>query len=451
MIPLPCRLVIALAARIVPRSKRAAWIKEWLAELSHKAQAGTDPRDLFSCAWGAFRDAKWHFNTERKRRGFDLFRRPLRTEIGFLLAAILITAFAGGLNRPTLPLSNASRLVAVNHRVHFPGARASTFSRKYAALVRLEAQTLQDIAVYRGIRSPTLGMLVSRNMLSVLGSKPMLGRDFTDRDDNSATILAYDFWRTRFHSDSSIVGKQVVIDQKTFTVAGVMTRDFWFVSDRIRFFALLDRSNAPVGFVGLLAPGETVASAGSELRRIAGEVEGLWITEGLQTEPLIDDERGQELAFGGAVAFAGALLGMAFVLIKRLGGLRYSTLLGARLAAVISGLALLRISVGALLAGHGPALSTTSLFSIWIFLLICFAALWLLIVDHRGRCPQCFARLRMPAPIGVWSSSIFDQPSTEYMCPAGHGALVIAGTGNAHDHWTVLDESWRDLFVHTDD
>ena len=451
MIPLPCQFAIAIAACILPRSKRAEWKREWRAELRHKAQAGAGSQELFSCAWGGFRDAAWILKTERKRRGFDLFRKPLRTEIAFLSAAIVITAFSGGLNQPTLPLSNASRLVSVNHRMHFSGARASTFSRRYAALVRLEAQTLEDIVVYRGIRNPTLGMLVSRNMLSILGSKPMLGRDFTDADTSSTAILSHEFWRTRFHSDSSIIGKAVVIDQKSYTVAGVMPRQFWFVSDRIRFFAPPDQSSLPVGFVGLLAPGETVASAESELRRIAGEVESLWIAEGLKTEPLIEDARSRELAFGGIVGLTGALLGMAFVLIRRLGGVRYSALLGARLAAVLLGLALLRIAITAVIAPRGPAFSTTSLFSVWIFLLICFAAMWLLIVDHRGRCLQCFAQLRMPAPIGVWSSSIFDQPSTEYVCPAGHGALVIAGTGNASDHWTVLDESWRDLFVHTEE
>ncbi len=452
MIPLPCQFVIAVAAWIVPKSKRAEWKQEWRAELWHKAQSGADWRELLCCAWGAFRDAAWILESERKRRGFDVFRKPLRTEVAFLVAAFLLAGISGGLNAPKLPFSNAARLITVNHPVHFAGARDSMFQRKYVALVRLQSQSLQDMLVYRAFRDKNLGMLVSRNMLSVLGSEPMLGRGFIDGDADSTAILSEEFWRTRFQSDRAVINTSVLIDARPYTVIGVMPRRFWFISDRVRFYAPLDRLNVPVGFVGLLAAGETVSSAEDELRRIAGEVENPLVAEGLEAKPMLQDPRPQELAFAAIVALAGALLGMAFLLIKRLGGLRYWLVLGARLTAVLLALGLLRIFLLALGSSNGSTSYTTySLVSVWIYLLICFAAMCLLIIDHRGRCLQCFVKLRMPAPIGVWSSSILDQPITEYVCPAGHGALVVAGTGDAPDHWTVLDETWQDLFAHTED
>ena len=452
MIPLPCQFVIAVAAWIVPKSKRTEWKLEWRAELWHKARAGAEWQDLLRCAWGAFRDAAWLLKSERKRRGFDLFRKPLRTEIAFLLTALLLAGFSGGLTEPKLPFSNAARLITVNHPVHFAGARDSMFRRKYVALVRLQSQSLQDILVYRAFRDKNLGMLVSRNMLSVLGSQPILGRGFTVDDADSTAILSEEFWRTRFHSDPAIINTSVLINERPYTVIGVMPRRFWFISDRVRFYAPLDRLNMPVGLVGMLAPGETVSSAEAELRRIAGEVENPLVAEGLEVQPMLQDPRQQELAFAAIVAFAGALLGMAFLLIKRLGGLRYWLVLGARLAAVLLALGLLRISLLAVGSSNGSTSYTAySLVSVWIYLLICFAAMCLLIIDHRGRCLRCFAKLRMPAPMGVWSSSILDQPITEYVCPAGHGALIVAGTGDAPDHWTVLDKSWQDLFAHTED
>ena len=452
MIPLPCRFVIAVAAWIVPKSKRTEWKLEWRAELWHKARAGAGWQDLLRCAWGAFRDAAWLLKSERKRRGFDLFRTPLRTEAAFLLTALLLAGFSGGLNAPKLPFSNAARLITVNHPVHFAGARDSMFRRQYVAMVRLRAQSIQEVLVYRGLDDKNLAMLVSRNVLSVLGSQRMLGRGFTGEDADSTAILSEEFWRTRFHSDPAIINKVVTIDDRPYTVIGVMSRRFCFISDRVRFYAPLDWLNLPVGFVGLLAPGQTVSSAQDELRRIAGEVELPLVAEGLEAQPMLQDARQQELTFAAIVALGGALLGMAFLLIRRLGDARYGLVLGARLTAVLLALGLLRISLLALESSQGSNLyAAYSLISVWVYLLICFAAMCLLIIDHRGRCLRCFAKLRMPAPIGVWSSSILDRPITEYVCPAGHGALIVAGTGDAPDHWTVLDKSWQDLFAHTED
>ena|SRR5947209_7473813 len=452
MTPLPCRILIAIAACIVPRSKRSEWKREWDAELWHKAQAGTGLSELLRCAWGAFRDAAWLLESERKRRGFDLFRKPLCTELAFLIAALLLAGFSGALNAPKLPFTNAGRLIAVTYPMRFPGASDSMFERKYVALARLESQTLEDIVLYRTEHGGNPRLFVTRNFLSVLGAKPLLGRTFNEADPDTAAILSERFWRERYRADPGIVGAAVTLDGTRYRVIGVMPRQFWFVSEKMRYYAALERSPQPVGMVGLLTPRETVHSAQAELRRIAGEVESPWIADGLEAQPILQDPRPQALAFGAGVAFAGALLGIAFLAWKRLGGGRYWLFLGARIGAVLLGFGFLRMWALSLGTGHGPGrYSAFSLFSVWIFPLLCFAAMCLLIIDHRARCLMCFARLRMPAPIGVWSSQILDQPVTEYMCPAGHGALVVAGTGNAPDHWMVLDETWQDLFAHTEE
>jgi MacB-like periplasmic core domain len=446
MIPLPCRLIIAAAAWIVPKPKRTEWKQEWHAELWHRAEAGTAFRDLFDCACGAFRDATWFLQNERKRHGFDLFRRPLRTELAFLLAALLICALSGALTPPKSRYANAKRLVAVNHASGFAGGRDSMFRGKYVALVRLETETLEDLTIYRVLRERTPGLLVSRNFLAMFGASPLLGRGFNEHDPENVAILSEDFWRTWFHADPRVIGASEGINGKQYTIIGVMPRQFWFLSDKLRFYAPLEQSKETVGFVGLLAPGQTVQSAQSELCSISGEVDSRWASKRIEAQPLVRDPRMPELLFGAIAALACALLGIGFIAIKRMGGPRYCLLLGARVATVLGGLGLLRMVE---LRLTGPYTAYT-LFHVWIYLLICFAATCLLIIDHRGRCLVCLAKLRMPAPIGVWSSQILDQPVTEYVCPAGHGALVVAGTGDAPDHWTVLDETWQDLFAHTE-
>lgn len=446
MIPLSCRLIIVAAAWIVPKRKRTEWKQEWYAELWHRAEAGTEPRALFHCARGAFRDAIWFLQNERKRHGFDLFRCPLRTELAFLIVAVLISALCGALTPPKSIYGNAGRLVAVNHSSGFAGGRDSMFQRRYVALVRLETEFLEDLVVYRALREQTPGVLVSRNFLSMFGASPLLGRDFDQRDPANVAILSEDFWRTRFHSDPRVIGASERINDRQYTIIGVMPRAFWFLSNKLRFYAPLDQSTTTVGFVGLLAPGQSVQSADSELGRIASEVDSRWVSEAIEARPLVKDSRWPEMLFGAIAALACALVGIAFLAIKRLGGPRHALLLGARVAIVLFGLGFLRLAELALTRPY----NAYSLFHVWIYLLICFAATCLLVIDHRGRCQVCLAKLRMPAPIGVYSSQILDQPVTEYVCPAGHGALVIAGTGNAPDHWTVLDETWQDLFAHTE-
>ncbi len=71
--------------------------------------------------------------------------------------------------------------------------------------------------------------------------------------------------------------------------------------------------------------------------------------------------------------------------------------------------------------------------------------LWCL-ADQRLRCPVCLRRLSLPTSFGSWAS-VFDPPSTEMFCEAGHGTLnVAARAGAMPDQWTPLDSSWRDLF-----
>ncbi|PYY01122.1 MAG: hypothetical protein DMG63_04065, partial [Acidobacteria bacterium] len=73
------------------------------------------------------------------------------------------------------------------------------------------AKSAGDSAQLRG------ALLVSGNFFQVLGIKPELGRGFLPEEDavagrNPVAVLAYDFWRTEFSSDPSIVGRTIRIN-----------------------------------------------------------------------------------------------------------------------------------------------------------------------------------------------------------------------------------------------
>jgi predicted permease len=73
--------------------------------------------------------------------------------------------------------------------------------------------------------------LVSGSYFPVLGVTAAIGRTLTPDDDrvpggHPVAMLGYSFWQSRFSSDRSIVGRQIVLNGYTFTVVGVSQAGF---------------------------------------------------------------------------------------------------------------------------------------------------------------------------------------------------------------------------------
>lgn len=79
------------------------------------------------------------------------------------------------------------------------------------------------------------GRLVSGGFLTTLGVSPHLGRDLTFEDDKPgaapATILSYSFWNRRFGRDPNIIGKQLTLNNQSYTVVGITPAEFHFGQD----------------------------------------------------------------------------------------------------------------------------------------------------------------------------------------------------------------------------
>lgn len=71
---------------------------------------------------------------------------------------------------------------------------------------------------------------VGDGFFRVLGITPQLGREFTPQEDRSAAapvaILSNALWKSDFHSDPGILGRQILLRGEPFTVVGVMPPDF---------------------------------------------------------------------------------------------------------------------------------------------------------------------------------------------------------------------------------
>jgi predicted permease len=74
------------------------------------------------------------------------------------------------------------------------------------------------------------GQVVTGNYHVGLGVQPLLGRLLTDEDDKAlahpVAVLSYRYWQKQFGGDVAIVGKQININNRAFTVIGVTPRGF---------------------------------------------------------------------------------------------------------------------------------------------------------------------------------------------------------------------------------
>ena len=70
------------------------------------------------------------------------------------------------------------------------------------------------------------GEAVSGNYFDVLGVQPIYGRTFLAEEDqvpnrNPVVVVSHDLWQRRFHSDPSLVGQTIILNNQQLTVIGI--------------------------------------------------------------------------------------------------------------------------------------------------------------------------------------------------------------------------------------
>jgi len=75
-----------------------------------------------------------------------------------------------------------------------------------------------------------LGCRVSANFFDVLGVTPSHGRLFSNNEDqpgaDQVVIISYGLWQRQFGGDPQITGKTLQLNGRTYTVIGIMSKDF---------------------------------------------------------------------------------------------------------------------------------------------------------------------------------------------------------------------------------
>jgi predicted permease len=123
------------------------------------------------------------------------------------------------------------------------------------------------------------GRLVSAGFLSTLKVNPVLGHDFTPDDDRPGAVpkvlLSHVFWNRRFNADPAIVGRPITLNNQSYTVAGVLPRDFQFDLDAdvtIPIGLSADRFKARAADPGIIVVARLLPNATKQQAQVALDV-----------------------------------------------------------------------------------------------------------------------------------------------------------------------------------
>ena len=155
-------------------------------------------------------------------------------------------------------------------------------------IFREQNRTLQDIGLYMGSTVNITGfeepeqassLLVTDGLLSVLRATPLLGRSFTQADDQPGSpdtlMLTYGYWQRKFGGDRFVAGKVITLDGKPHQILGVLRQDFCFGGPNLALLLPIkfDRGKTfllPFSYdaIARLRPGVTVAEANTDVARM---------------------------------------------------------------------------------------------------------------------------------------------------------------------------------------
>jgi putative ABC transport system permease protein len=130
------------------------------------------------------------------------------------------------------------------------------------------------------------GASVSHDAFSVLGIRPMLGREFSEEEDkpnaDRVAVISYGLWQRRFNGDRAIVGRPIRLGGDSYTVIGVMPAGFQFpVINNAEIWRAISPTFTPncqrgcytVRVIARLKPDVTLDRAQVELTALAGRIE----------------------------------------------------------------------------------------------------------------------------------------------------------------------------------
>jgi predicted permease len=196
-----------------------------------------------------------------------LLFRPLQFKDPERLVWIANTGGDGGLSSVTSRVANFLDWQKMNHSLEGMAGYFAFFDYGSYNLIG------------SGEPARLIGVNVSQNFLSFLGTRLALGRNFDDEEakwnGRPAVILTHALWQRQFAGDRNVVGRRITLNDKAATVVGVLPVEFDFGTvftpgarvDMLVPFPLTqetDRWGNTLAILGRLKPGITAQQAQAE-------------------------------------------------------------------------------------------------------------------------------------------------------------------------------------------
>jgi predicted permease len=221
--------------------------------------------------------------------------RMLRKSPGFTAVVVLVLAVAIGANtaifsfvdavllRP-LPYPGADRLAFIQDR--YPQTGNVPISYPQYLYWKDQHQIFDHVVTqYQGTAAMTGSgepeqidtLNVSADFLDALGIAPIAGRGFLPEEEpragNPVVMLTEPFWRSHFHSSSSVLGEKLTLSDRVYTVVGVLPASFNPGRAMVVLPLRLDTQSAPehlnfLRVIGKARPGINLAQARAAIQTL---------------------------------------------------------------------------------------------------------------------------------------------------------------------------------------
>jgi hypothetical protein len=487
-----CRSVIWLASWIVPRPQRATWRANWTRQVWHWSQflaendqLGRERKlELARFCWSAFPSAFWlRFDRQEFRRRSEHLRRSPSTFLISISLPMMVLVLLSGIipairSLVSSPIPDPDHVCVISLNGKFRRVHSETLLDLAAAWQG--SKLLNDVAAFSWGASdlvtpqrtlPVLSAQVAPEFFQVLDLHASIGRTFRPGDQNDCSgcvILSNEIWRLQFHSDRSVIGRQVTVGGVPRTVIGVLPRDFYLLSPGISVWTMLDagtpsftNSVERIGAVARVRPGVSERQVELDL---ADRTENAGYILPASLLAVSSGRTEMQRYFSSYLLFLLLAVGSATLIVYA----RFSTGVGRsplstrdrlRWWSFFVAKSVLLLAFTGLLAWtslrmlsiyfFGSVQPITNGVALWLFLILSIAPLSWAIRDQQKRCRVCLQRLGTPIQIGAPGNVLLDWSGTEMMCPLGHGVLYLPDSQTnwlERDRWDNLDNSWAGLF-----
>src|SRR5262245_6913638 len=194
---------------------------------------------------------------------------------------------------PPIPDIDRIAFVAAIDKAHGDEEPLEAFSSPDYRDLKERLKSFEDLAAYQygnvdlsdDANFPERCFIVrmTANTLSVLGRKPLLGRDLEPADTQPGAppvaLLTHRVWESRYNKNESVIGKTVRIDGTPATVIGVTPPDARLYNDIALWLPLITpqttspRERRDLLVFGRLADGVSIGQARAEVVAVARQLE----------------------------------------------------------------------------------------------------------------------------------------------------------------------------------